>query len=278
MPPVDPLAVVRSAVDEGRYHEAADVAGEVAATTPLRTEAHYLQGLALSNLGRDAEALVALRKAIYLDPQHGFAHFLLAGALDRQGERIAAARSYQAAADTLGSRPADSVATELGGRRVAELAALCARLATTGYVTFRLGTQTFAAPLDGVREIVRLAGLEQLPGARAPLAGVIVLRGQPLPVMDVRDPAVERVVGDVLVLDVDGDTVGIAVDAVLAVLDPDQLAASSLPAKLLPAYVVGIRQGVDGPVLLVDLRQLLDATCCDWAGSLTTMSTVAGSG
>jgi chemotaxis protein methyltransferase CheR len=125
----DPMAAVRAAVATGNYAEAADLAAEVTTVSPLRSEAHYLHGLALTNLGRDAEALVVLRKAVYLDPEDGFAHFLLAGALDRSGERVAAARSYRAAATTLGTRPLDSVAPELGGRSVAELAVLCQRLA-----------------------------------------------------------------------------------------------------------------------------------------------------
>jgi chemotaxis protein methyltransferase CheR len=125
----DPLVAVRTAVAQGRYAEAADLAAEVVTATPLRSEAHYLHGLALGNLGRDADALVVLRKAVYLDPDDGFAHFLLGGALERSGEHVAAARSYRAAASTLGRRPFDSVAPELGGRSVAELAALCHQLA-----------------------------------------------------------------------------------------------------------------------------------------------------
>lgn len=128
-PAPDPLVAVRDAVAAGRYAEAADLAAEVVTAAPLRSDAHYLRGLALTNLGRDGEALVVLRKAVYLDPADGFAHFLLGGALDRLGEHVAAGRSYRAAASTLGRRPSDAVAPELGGRSVAELAALCDRLA-----------------------------------------------------------------------------------------------------------------------------------------------------
>jgi chemotaxis protein methyltransferase CheR len=136
--PPDPLEAVRSALDEGRYAEAADIAGEVASSTPLRADAHYLWGIALTNLGRDADALVVLRKTVYLDPEHGFAHFMLGGALDRMGEGVAAARSYRAAASTLGGRPKDMTATELGGRDVAELAALCLQLADRAGATASL--------------------------------------------------------------------------------------------------------------------------------------------
>lgn len=128
-PTRDPLDAVRNAIAEGRYDEAADIAAEVVATTPLWAQAHYLQGVALTNLGRDADALVVLRKTVYLDPEHGFGHFLLGGALDRLGESVAAARSYRAAACTLEQSSQDGGATELGGRNVAELAALCLQLA-----------------------------------------------------------------------------------------------------------------------------------------------------
>jgi hypothetical protein len=71
---------------------------------------------------------VELRKAVYLEPQMGFAHFLLAGVLDRLGDRAASAREYAAAADTLGLGPDDATAEELGGRSVRELAQLCRQL------------------------------------------------------------------------------------------------------------------------------------------------------
>jgi len=101
-----------------------------------------------------------------------------------------------------------------------------------GYVLFRLGDRRFVTKLDEVREIVRLSGLEPLPGMRPPLAGVVVLRGQPLPVLDVRGAdQVGADGGDVLVMDVDGDAIGVAVDQVLAVLGRDELQAGEPPAK-----------------------------------------------
>lgn len=128
---------------------------------------------------------------------------------------------------------------------------------TSGYVLFQLDDHIFAAPLEAVREIVRLVGIERLPGTTPPMAGVIVLRGQPLPVWDMR--GVGKDCGDCLVVEMDGDVVGIAVDAVVAVLQPDELDEGAAPGRALPAYVTGVsRRGAD-PVLLVDLKRLLDA-------------------
>ena len=124
----DLLARTQEALAEGRYDDAARLAALAAEAAPLRAEAFYLRGLALVDLGRDDDALVDLRKAVYLEPERGFAHFLLAGVLDRLGEPVLAARAYGAAADTLGLQPADATAEELGGRSVRELAQLCRQL------------------------------------------------------------------------------------------------------------------------------------------------------
>jgi len=126
--PAPSPAVVRGVLADGRYDEAVASADALIAAEPLNPTGHYLRGLALVNGGEDARALVDLRKAVYLDPGAGLAHFLLAGALHRLGDPHAAAREYRAAADTLGSRPEDATAPELGGRSVQELAALCGQL------------------------------------------------------------------------------------------------------------------------------------------------------
>jgi Flp pilus assembly protein TadD len=123
------VSEVRRALAAGQYAEAVDLAERMAQAEPLAADAHYLRGMALTNLGRDTEALVDLRKAIYLDPGFGFAHFLLAGALARLGESVAAARSYRAAAEMLQRMPAGVAPEELGGRTAVELAELCRQLA-----------------------------------------------------------------------------------------------------------------------------------------------------
>lgn len=119
---------VRAALTAGHYEQAARLARLAAVVAPLEAPLHYLLGKALLDLGQDDEALQALRRAVYLDPDAGLAHFLLAGGLARSGDLAAAAREYRAAAATLGRSPADATAPELGGRSVRELAALCAQV------------------------------------------------------------------------------------------------------------------------------------------------------
>jgi purine-binding chemotaxis protein CheW len=131
-----------------------------------------------------------------------------------------------------------------------------------GYVTFMLAERELACRLDEVREVVRLSVLDVLPGMTAPITGLLELRGNPLPVVDLRtgsSPASSRR-GDVLVLATGVEAVGVIVDRVTAVRDADELVSlgEDRPSGL-PSYVVEVlrRPGLPAPVLLVDLRLLL---------------------
>ena len=140
-----------------------------------------------------------------------------------------------------------------------------------GFVTFRLGDRQFACRLDEVREVVRLEGLDVLPGMTPPITGLLELRGTPLPVVDLRvgssavgtrggDTAAR---GDVLVTASGIDAVGAIVDQVNAVHDEDELVSTGERPSGLPDYVIdvlrhaGVSTGRAGPVLLVDLQALL---------------------
>ena len=132
---------------------------------------------------------------------------------------------------------------------------------SAGYVMFQLGEHTFATPLESVREIVRLAAVKPLPGMRPPLVGVIQLRGAPLPVWDVRasGETAEQAAGDCLVVQMDDDTVGVAVDQVVAVLQSHELSDAGEPGHALPSYVTSVHRRGDTAVLMVDLPRLLAA-------------------
>src|SRR5205823_6526594 len=124
-----------------------------------------------------------------------------------------------------------------------------------------MGGRDLAAPLDQVREIIRAVGFQPLRGVRAPVTGLIELRGDPLPVVDLRDAGEGAGTGDVVVMSsgVEGP-VGIAVDRVLAVVEREGFVPDTAPRPVgLPSYVLEVVRTNDGahrPVLLVDLRLL----------------------
>jgi chemotaxis signal transduction protein len=136
----------------------------------------------------------------------------------------------------------------------------------SGYITFRMNGRDLACPLDEVREVVRATGIEPLPGTRAPVSGMIELRNDPLPVVDLRSDAYPGEEGDVLVLNpTAGGMYGVAVDRVLAVVSDDDLVAEQADAPAgLPPYVTQVLRRPDdrAPVMLVALRVLagLDST------------------
>jgi chemotaxis signal transduction protein len=117
-----------------------------------------------------------------------------------------------------------------------------------------------ACRLEEVREVVRAVGIDPLPGTRAPVSGVLELRNDPLPVVDLRTDAYPGEAGDVLVLNPgEHGSFGVAVDRVLAVLDDTQLLQEAGTARVgLPPYVLDVLRRPDdrAPVMLVALRVL----------------------
>lgn len=85
---------------------------------------------------------------------------------------------YRADEDVSGLLELD-VASELPVVAVAEEAA-------QEFLSFALAEELYAVPLNEVREIVRVPHLTELPRARRDLLGVMNLRGEVLPVYDVR--------------------------------------------------------------------------------------------
>jgi len=129
----------------------------------------------------------------------------------------------------------------------------------SGYITFQMNERELACQLAEVREVIRAVGIEDLPGTRAPVSGLIELRGDPLPIVDLRAAPYPGEAGDVLVLNPgDGGSYGVAVDRVLAVVADEELSPDDIerPAGL-PDYVQQVMRRADrSPVLLVGLREL----------------------
>ncbi len=123
------LRLAREAMEQTRYGEAARLAAAAATASPFEVDAYLVEGRARATVGDDAGSLVALRKAVYLSPELGHARFALAGALSRCGEHAAAAREYRAAALSLPTTPESELVDLLDGCDVAQLVALCRRLA-----------------------------------------------------------------------------------------------------------------------------------------------------
>jgi chemotaxis protein methyltransferase CheR len=129
--PEDDLVAAQRAMAEGRYQKAASLAERATAASPLLVEAYVVAGRALSNLGDDDGAIVALRKAVFLEPRAGHAHFLLATTLSRVGDPEGASLSFATAAEALPGTGAERLGELLDGRAVGDLVDLCRTLAAS---------------------------------------------------------------------------------------------------------------------------------------------------
>jgi len=127
--PLDDLAAARKELAKGRYSEAATLAERATAAHPMLVEGYIVEGRALANQGDDDGAIVALRKAVFLDSKAAHAHFLLATTLARVGDPGGAALSFAAAAETLPGASPETLSELLDGRAVSDLVDLCRQLA-----------------------------------------------------------------------------------------------------------------------------------------------------
>lgn len=105
-------------------------------------------------------------------------------------------------------------------------------------ITFRLGRETYALPVEPIMRIVPMVTITPLPEIGDPVAGVINVRGQAVPVVDLRrhvglEQAPYLLHTPIILAQIGQGPVGLIVDEVLDVLG---LASSELipPDKILP--------------------------------------------
>jgi purine-binding chemotaxis protein CheW len=105
-------------------------------------------------------------------------------------------------------------------------------------ITFRLGQETYALPVEPIMRIVPMVTITPLPEIGDPVAGVINVRGQAVPVVDLRwhvglEQSPYLLHTPIILAQIGQGTVGLVVDEVLDVLG---LASSELipPDKILP--------------------------------------------
>jgi purine-binding chemotaxis protein CheW len=131
-------------------------------------------------------------------------------------------------------------------------------------VVFQLGSEAYGVRIDVVREIITLHQVTAVPHAPAFVEGVINLRGRVIPVIDLRRrldlPPTERGrMTRIVVVEAEGGTVGMVVDAVSEVLTVGASAIEG-PSPYLGVEVDGVR-GVakleDRLIILLDLDKIL---------------------
>ena len=132
-------------------------------------------------------------------------------------------------------------------------------------VIFDLAAETYGVDIGSVREIIRMQEITQVPRTPNFVEGVINLRGKVIPVIDLRKrfgfKATEATKDTrIVVVDIDGNDIGVVVDAVTEVL---RLAADAVepPTGVITTadsdYLLGIAKLETRLIILLDLQQAL---------------------
>lgn len=137
---------------------------------------------------------------------------------------------------------------------------------TAHLVCFRIGKEAFGVDIFAVREIVKAQEITPVPGTAEYVLGIINLRGKIVSVMDLSErlglgaSAVDRA-SRILVVDLDGITVGFLVDAATEVLKLSEESIDPPPDELTNTIHHGYLEGVgkldDRLVIILNLRNLL---------------------
>ena len=131
-------------------------------------------------------------------------------------------------------------------------------------VIFKLANEDYGLPIQKVQEINRMVPVTKLPQTPEFMEGIINLRGRVIPVVDLRKRfglAVKPHEDDtrIMIIDIDGQTVGIIVDAVNEVV---QMPGASIepppPTFILEAqYIEGIGKMEDRLVILLNIDRVI---------------------
>jgi purine-binding chemotaxis protein CheW len=138
---------------------------------------------------------------------------------------------------------------------------------TTEVLSFRLGGEEYALSILKVQEIRGYDAVTRIASAPDYLKGVINLRGIIVPIVDMR---IKFNVGNptydsftvVIVLNINGHTIGIVVDSVsdVVTLTPDQIkAAPDLGASVAAEYLQGLGTVDERMLILLDIDKLLSS-------------------
>ncbi len=142
----------------------------------------------------------------------------------------------------------------------------------TQLVVFVLETEEFACTIQNVREVLKMIKVTPLPRSLDFVEGVINMRGEVIPVIDLRKrfalPEAERTDNSrIIIVEVEERMVGLTVDSVSEVirLSDDQIQEA-------PSQVAGGKTGMITGVGKVDDRMLI---ILDLASILTTEEQIA---
>ncbi|MEA3544146.1 MAG: chemotaxis protein CheW [Thermodesulfobacteriota bacterium] len=142
---------------------------------------------------------------------------------------------------------------------------------TNQYLTFKLDDEVFGLAIEKVREVLDFISVTRVPQTPEYMRGVINLRGNVVPVMDLRlkfdMEKTEKTVNTCIIIteiEIEGEitVLGALADAVQEVLDlePDQIEpAPRMGTKLRTEFIKGMGKHNDQFIILLDIDRVFSS-------------------
>lgn len=132
-------------------------------------------------------------------------------------------------------------------------------------ISFTVGEEEYGLELLRVKEVIRMRQLTWLPKAPSCVKGIINLRGDVIPIVDLRDrfglePIEQTAMTRVIVVEVEGSLVGMVVDSASQVVrvPADQFDA---PPTVMGAasreFITAVGKMTDKLVIMIDVNKIL---------------------
>ena len=136
------------------------------------------------------------------------------------------------------------------------------------FVVFRVGLEEYAIPILKINEVLRLKGLEitQVPNTQKYIMGIINLRGEVVPVLDMRlrFHMPQKPLDDdnrIIIVSVKGKTIGFLVDSVSEVAQVEEKDISEPPEEISDIntkYIVGVAKYKDRIFIILDIDLIVE--------------------
>jgi len=133
------------------------------------------------------------------------------------------------------------------------------------YVIFRLADESYGVDIDHVENIEKHTSITRVPYTKSYISGIINLRGNIIPVIDVRkrlgiDSKTEDKDSRIMIVNVDDLKVGLLVDASSEVLQlsQDQIEPAPKTVGSDDNYISSVGKDNGRIIMIVDLNKLLE--------------------
>jgi purine-binding chemotaxis protein CheW len=136
-------------------------------------------------------------------------------------------------------------------------------------VVFALGREEFGIEISRVREIVRLQNVTVIPQALEYVTGIVNLRGQIVPIVDLNtrfriteNGNSEEALKRIIVVNMEGQDIGILVDGVSEILRIPEESIDSTPSIMSGGistdFIEGIAKVADRLIIVLELNRVFD--------------------